>query len=758
MSIILSVADSLIMSGIDQFAAEKWRDKKRDKQLQEDYNTWLEREKGQQYYDALDRALSNSNIIQEFITYTCCPDRRFSIHDRIEDLFRYGSFTDEEKIYISHAVETLFSILKNDLLLGDDEDTNRLASRMESNKIDIIEKLDNLDRRISIVNTDTVYISALHGEAVPVESIIFRRKIFPNTEEYSTQGKKEYSLPIDVIQEKRIIIVIGEAGYGKTYLLYQICHDAKERGLHALYYSLKRTNYPDILNLLETKQLGIDRKTVLILDGLDEIKPDIRNSIITTIQSIGMYYSNLHVVLSMRSNFYTSTQGKEVYNKSLKTAFFIKTGETIMDTPLYDDVKKAEALGHQKYFNALFSREQYDILINKLGELFGSDCIVGEVKACKFHDQFREEPVLRDTYYGLRYLLGSEKEKTSFSTVMSKIQNWNVFLVFAVDNILSNYLMDITISEEQTKVLEQIVVDILKPEVFSITVKDATHYSFSTILPPSLRIIRMTNLNCPEDLVIRMLTVPFDIWDKEEHHSIPNYIATHLEHETLVKCIIQNIKNKIWNSLVAPNYINFCIDNNIREVKHEVIDFLFDTERNRFGINDGVEYLCKLFGYEEIEQNVLPRCNEDELLTSIAYHTPFNIQSYLLEEKMMNAYRISQNQKWLPLLIHRSNVEALEEYYQLACSSNQIPDMTEGSQVPYIADAFRSITKIKALPILVKLMKLTFYPGFKDKEFFGLYSGCWDAIMNIAKEKYEEVNSLLGLMIIHLLMMLFPIC
>ena len=45
--------------------------------------------------------------------------------------------------------------------------------------------------------------------------------------------------------------------------------------------------------------------------------------------------------------------------------------------------------------------------------------------------------------------------------------------------------------------------------------------------------------------------------------------------------------------------------------------------------------------------------------------------------------------------------------------------------------------------MLVKLMQLTFNPGFRDKEFFGLYSGCWEAIMNIAKEKYEEVNSYL---------------
>ena len=149
------------------------------------------------------------------------------------------------------------------------------------------------------------------------------------------------------------------------------------------------------------------------------------------------------------------------------------------------------------------------------------------------------------------------------------------------------------------------------------------------------------------------------------------------------------------NVFIAPHYINFCIDNEISEVKDDIIEFLFDSERNRFGINDGIEYLCKLFSHKDIEQYVLPRCEEDELLTSIAYHIPFNIQSELLEEKMLKKYYNSHNVKWLPLLIHRSNVEALEEYYQLACSSNQIPDMTEGSQVPYIADAFRSISNIR---------------------------------------------------------------
>ena len=107
MSIIISVFESLVVSGVDRIIAEKWKDKKRDKQLQEAYNAWLENEKSHMHYNALDRALSNSNIIGEFIASVCCPEKNFTMKSRIEDLFRHDNFTTEEKTHISHSVETL---------------------------------------------------------------------------------------------------------------------------------------------------------------------------------------------------------------------------------------------------------------------------------------------------------------------------------------------------------------------------------------------------------------------------------------------------------------------------------------------------------------------------------------------------------------------------------------------------------------------------------------------------------------------------
>lgn len=1275
MSIIISVFESLVVSGVDRLIAEKWKDKKRDKQLQEAYNAWLENEKSHMHYNALDRALSNSNIIGEFIASVCCPEKNFTMKSRIEDLFRHDNFTTEEKTHISHSVETLLNTFNTILQAVDDRDTTLLISRIDNNTEKIIKRFNEFEAKEPTVSP--ISLSIIEGETVPEKSTIIPRKIFSNIEGYSTQDKKEYFPPMDIISKKKKILIISEAGYGKTYLLYQIYHDAKEKGYHALYFSLKHNSFPNVLNLLESKQICVNCKSVLILDGLDEVKAETRNHIITTLQSIISCYPDLFIIVSMRTNFYTSiidgieayeikpfddndrreyiqtqgidydsfmnsiieqqlydvyqnafyftelvrmwqdneklpnctvlmekitesricadigkfknvipsperrikkyfqsislimqcmqvytlshqqmekvidedllfflnynglmecingqwsfthnnfkeyftalalskldlahikryisetidgeeyirpswynvlsflllrdknrdlldwvlsiqpdiiinlereqfslqqrtdiyirimevykdshqwfmdyssrrklailcanentveyiieelkgntscrqkqnllrsleyfdtfynkehdvkeivtaiifntelpmflridainvveehtsvfedkseaiiklfrddmdenmtyavlkiidaygkseqqldsiikayekydrlknhlislsllynkilqgittkdaackilsfiiahpdrmedddckkiftvcceigaqhysgsndeflkyikailhvdlfyyfhntctaiikyinathtessiyshiassnnkydipylvsfilcdtliqyiineykqgkidneiikelisrTYGKENYNKALKIALLRKTGETITEPPTYENVKEAESLGHQLYFNALFDKEQYALLMNRLSELFGRDCTIGSVKAYEYHVQFRKEPVLRDAYYGLRYILGESKDTTTFPNVMSKIQSWDIFLIYAVDSVLSNHIKEVSVSEEQKEKIKQAVINILTPNMLNITTKNGIQYSYPLLLPPCLRVIRILDLDCPEEIVVRLLLVPFHIWDKEEQHSIPKYITSHLPHEKLIKYVIESMKNNTWSAIIVPHFINFCIDNNITAVKQNIIEVLFDSERNLFGINTGLEYLCKLYGYEEIELNVLPRCDSDELLTSIAHHIPLHIENNLLETKLLEAYHRTHDTKWLSLLIQRSNIEALEEYYQLSSSLNEIPDLTDGCSVPYITEAFRFISKAKALPMLVKLLQLTFNPGFQDKEFFGLYSGCYEAIINIGKKEYVEVRTCL---------------
>lgn len=430
--------------------------------------------------------------------------------------------------------------------------------------------------------------------------------------------------------------------------------------------------------------------------------------------------------------------GNDEINKKLQIAFFTKTHESIPRIRTYEESREAETLGHQLYFNALFEKESYANLVNRLGEIFGVCKLISDSHLYEFHQRLKEEPELRDAINGLHYLIIHEDKETTFANVMSRIKDWNVFFVLAAENVLRNHLHNIKITNDQRDQIERAVFGILSPEILNVTFINAHQYNYSPLLPPCLQIIRILNIKCPERIIDSMLIIPFHLLDRDEHRTIPKYITEHLAHEKLVGNVIQNIKENKWNSFVAPNYINYCIDNRIAEVKQEIIEYLFDDKLNYFGIYEGLEYLVKLFGYKEIEKSVLPRCTTEELLRSIAHHIPLDVDCKLLESKMIEMYRISRNEKWLPLLIRRSNIEAMEEYYQIASTLNRIPDLTEGSEVPFIADAFRQVRRKEALPILLRLFQLTFSPGFMDKEYFGLYSGCWEAIVNIAKNYYDE--------------------
>ena len=56
-----------------------------------------------------------------------------------------------------------------------------------------------------------------------------------------------------------------------------------------------------------------------------------------------------------------------------------------------------------------------------------------------------------------------------------------------------------------------------------------------------------------------------------------------------------------------------------------------------------------------------------------------------------------------------------------------------------ITEAIREIRKTKAIPILIRLLKLAYNPAFVDKENFGLMDSCWNALTTIAEEHYQEV-------------------
>ena len=123
-SVVKSVFDSLIAAGVTKTVARKYKHIKKEKEINKVYEVWIENEKKQPYYDALERALNNSKIIDCFIASVIIPEREFNKQERLDELFCHGHYTEMEKKCIKADVGKLLNSIKTILLKGDEPDTN----------------------------------------------------------------------------------------------------------------------------------------------------------------------------------------------------------------------------------------------------------------------------------------------------------------------------------------------------------------------------------------------------------------------------------------------------------------------------------------------------------------------------------------------------------------------------------------------------------------------------------------------------------
>lgn len=82
-------------------------------------------------------------------------------------------------------------------------------------------------------------ISSISGDHVPClnDTIIITRHIVPigNPIADGTQ----MPIPFEYLKQKKLIVLLSEAGQGKTFTLYQICQEAERQQYHPIFYHLQ---------------------------------------------------------------------------------------------------------------------------------------------------------------------------------------------------------------------------------------------------------------------------------------------------------------------------------------------------------------------------------------------------------------------------------------------------------------------------------------------------------------------------------------
>ena len=238
-------------------------------------------------------------------------------YDKINDTFI--KFKNSKKDLTKKIDNVKFFMLKGKMPNYSSSRINKTSKRFNIKKdimdfSDIVKELDNLQpNKISEMEAylEKIYINK------PIIRLDSIKKIERNDEELgkyinrfvinkeSAENNREKL--IDVIEEKNKVILLSDAGKGKTIEIKKLVKDIenKDKHLFPFYYKLNTYVNEDIIELIPLQYKDIyEENLVFILDALDEIEEKNRNTFVRKLEHFCEENKDIKVIVTCRNNFY----------------------------------------------------------------------------------------------------------------------------------------------------------------------------------------------------------------------------------------------------------------------------------------------------------------------------------------------------------------------------------------------------------------------------------------------------------------------
>ena len=391
-----------------------WRIKKRlSKEISQKI---LEKYGNKVYYNDLDHFLTDHDVICSIIR-NCSTYSPFEYKSQLQSVRYYVTlFVEEHPRFrryhyeVHEMIRRYFEVIFSCLNPIDSDSTrsicaviHQIIDELTDNLVSIEKKIDLLNRKVDILlpeeePSESFYLNGYYSyllnlyPALSLESYL-SRKLYGEKE----NDKKEDAINILLTEKK--VLVLGEAGYGKTYecvrLLSSVCADERTAKYIPIFFPLLEYGvlYTDIISGIKYKLRSFfdgnpdslikrwiqDGKIVFIFDGLDDISAeDFRTKFITELIDFSARYSNnlffvtsrfnrFHEELCAFKTFYLTKIDemtvRHVLNQEGITIEISKNYYELFSNPYYLEIGKA-ILKKQNNRGNLFNRSEL------FGELF----------------------------------------------------------------------------------------------------------------------------------------------------------------------------------------------------------------------------------------------------------------------------------------------------------------------------------------------------------------------------------------------------
>lgn len=225
---------------------------------------------------------------------------------------------------------------------------------------------------------------------------------------------------IEVIKKQNLILLLGDAGIGKSFELANIYWKyEKDDDYFPIWVNLRNTSYEDIGKYLElAKDNTIDRKTPLVLlDGLDEMNGVNVSDLIKRLGSATHGNPEVKIILSARTNYWLSIDNMFVTYKILP-----------LSTDQISEIAKENGVEKVKDFLEYLKKEDYSALAQipfylfdmirmyiETGSLPKRESLLDSIISYRFKDGDKRSPCeYEETLMANEYELRFHLSKLSF--------------------------------------------------------------------------------------------------------------------------------------------------------------------------------------------------------------------------------------------------------------------------------------------------------------------------------------------------------
>jgi len=495
------------------------------------------------------------------------------------------------------------------------------------------ETIHDFVERLTAVEDSKVFVTRKKYEK-PVNYL--NRKVCP-VNKYKTEwgylniDRDKFDI-LELLDQENRIVIIGDAGVGKTFELQKIASHYSENNSKYFPYVIKLNKYVNqrIEDLLPDKWETVpEKQLLLILDGLDEIESKNKRDAIRNIELFSERHSSAAIIVSCRSNFYQSSSATSLGTlKDFKEFILLP-----IDKPQIDSyIKTNLALQADDFEDNIQKNQLNDLLdipfyLSELVNLYSSKKQFPNNRAALFKN-FISSRLDWDTEH-YRTTIELENERSLIIAILEKIAlcaetlgrnsitddelkkllpDANIRNLMKYCSIINKLEGDVTTWQfEHNNVQEYLAAEILSRQHFEI-VKSFISFApeYRKVIPSWVNTLSFLLTISPEQkLTDWILDIEPEITIKFEPDRIDRSVR-----RMIFKNIFNNYKEKkIWIDRDKYRYFELARFGQ----DPEIIEFLIEEAKNAehyTTVSNAIEILAFMkipFNYREIVTNILTK-------------------------------------------------------------------------------------------------------------------------------------------------------